>query len=218
MPLATGYQSNRALRSRSGYRINPSAIVHDSFVNPAAAVTNGISVSHVGQVVVGTVNMTLGGSLTSGGVAKLDFARNVVITVTHGSAVIALSGVITGTDIAGDPLTEAWSVTAGTTSKTFTGLKAFKSVTSITEVNAADASGDTIIAGTGTKLGLSAQNSVISAVKEYADGAIVTTGTLVAGSTATTTTDPRGTYAPATAPDGVHDYDVWYISDNPEAA
>jgi hypothetical protein len=64
-----------------------------------------------------------------------------------------------------------------------------------------------------------------TAVKEVVDATLVTTGVFVAGGIAisaagvisvTANADPRGTYAPATIPNGAHNYDVWFISDIPE--
>jgi hypothetical protein len=194
--------------------IHGSGLIHEIFTNPPAAVTNGYSVTHLGAAAAGTRNMVLGGSLASGGVGRPSFGRNVVITVTHASAVVAMSGTIYGTDAAGKPLQEDWAVTAGTVSKTFTGTKAFFTVSRISETVAADASANSIIAGTGVVLGLTAKASVASPVKEVVDGALVTNGVLVAAS-AVATADPLGTYTPNTAPDGAHDYEIWYISDNP---
>lgn len=215
MPLPADYITNRGVVTRGGRRVSPSAIVHDSFVDPPILDADGISVAHLGSAVAGTTNQVIGGALASGGVARLVPSRNVVITVTHATAVVAMSGVITGLDRSGNVMTEAWSVTAGGTSKVFTGKKAFVAVTAITEVVAASAVGNTITSGTGVVLGLSSPVSVASAVKERVNGSVVTTGTLVAASLVATD-DPMGTYAPATAPDGSNDYDVWYISDRPE--
>lgn len=215
MPLSRDYLSTRAERNSSGVKFTPVAIIKETWTNPIAKVTNGFSASHAGAGVAGTTSMTLGGSLTSGGVGTNTHSRNIVITVTHGSAVVAMSGVITGTDRFGNGLTEAWSVTAGTTSKTFTGKKAFKTVTSITEVIAADASANTIIAGSGDVLGMNTINSTTSPVKEYAAGSLVTNGVFVAASTASTA-DPRGTYAPNTIPDAATTYIVYFLSEQPE--
>lgn len=215
MPLPRSYITNRGFRGQSGRHYTPSAIIKQTWTDPATAVTNGYSVSHLGAGAAGTRDMTLGGSLTSGGVGTADFARNVVITVTHATAVVAMSGTIYGTDINGDQLTEAWSVTAGTTSKTFTGKKAFKTVTRITETVAADASANSIIVGTGVLLGLTTQLAVASPLKEVAAGSVVTNGTFAAQSSASTD-DARGTYSPNTAPNGSNDYTIWYISDTPE--
>ena len=211
MPLDEGYISNLAARNKKGDLVVPCVLIRKVFTDVAAKVTNGVSASHVGAAAAGTRNMTLGGSLASGGVATFATPRNVVITVTHGSAVVAMSGTITGTDEFGDGLTEAWSVTAGTTSKTFTGKKAFKTITSITETVAADASANTIIAGSGDVLGLTTICLVASAVKELSGGSVVTNGTVTAGGTGSTV-DPRGTYAPNTVPDGSVDYEVYYIA------
>lgn len=187
---------------------------HLALLAPPALVANGYSVSHLGAAAAGTRNMTLGGSVTLGGVGVPSVPRNVVITVTHASSVVAMSGVITGYDVGGEIMTEAWSVTATGTTKTFTGKKAFKRVTSITETVAADASANSIVAGTGIVFGITVKTTVPSAVKEMQDAAVITTGTVVAFSTASTD-DPLGTYTPAVTPDGIKNYNVWVISDDP---
>lgn len=210
MPLSRAYLGGN-VRSKSGFLITPAALIYELFTNPATFVANGLSVSHAGQVTVGTGNMILGGSLCVAGVGFLVTPRNVVITVTHGSAVVAMSGVITGTDRVGNPITEAWSVTAGGTTKTFTGNVAFATVTAITETIAADASTNTIVAGSGVKLGLLASVSCASLVKETSAGAVVTNGTIVLASSAVNN-DPRGTYVSNAAPNGATTYEVWYIS------
>lgn len=182
------------------------------WTDPAAADTDGYSASHTGAAAASTRDMTLGGVLA--GIA--DYARNVVITVTHGSAVVAMSGTIYGTDINGNQISEAWSVTAGGTSKVFTGAKAFKTVTRITETVAADASTNTIIAGTGNVLGLdlpAALGGVGVALKEIAAGSLVATGTLVAASQSASA-DRNGTYLPATVPNASNDYSVYYLVDD----
>jgi len=219
MPLDPSYISTRSFRAAKGRGrlITPSALLKQTWTDPITADTDGFSASHAGAGAAGTTSMTLGGALCTSGVGINGHARNVVITVTHATSVVAMSGTITGTDIYGQVQTEAWSVTATGTSKTFTGAKAFKTITSITEVVAADASANTIIAGTGTKLGLESPCAVASAVKEVAAGSVVTNGTVVAASSVSTA-DPRGTYSPNTAPDGSNDYTIWYISDNPESA
>lgn len=215
MPLPNGYQGAHRWNARSNNRVvQGSAIIRDDYTDVPAAVTNGYSVSHVGAAAAGTRDMVLGGSLTQGGVGLPSLGRNVVITVTHGAAVVAMNGTIYGTDIAGKPLQEDWAVTAGGTSKTFTGAKAFYTVTRITETVAANASTNSIIVGTGNVLGVSSKVSVPSPVKEIAIGVVVVTGTLVAGSAAAAA-DPLGTYTPAAAPNGTNDYQVWYVSDNP---
>ena len=212
MPLSASYLRPDAY-IKKGRKITPSRVFKDSWTNPITLDADGYSVSHAGAGSASTRNMTLGGALTTGGVGIADFARNVVITVTHASAVVAMSGVITGTDIFGNTITEAWSVTAGTTSKTFTGKKGFKTVTSISETVAADASANSIVAGTGVVFGLSAPLAVASALKETSAGSVVTNGVFVAASVAATD-DAQGTYAPNSAPNGSTSYVVWYLSDS----
>jgi hypothetical protein len=216
MPLPSDYVGSDRITNRRGRRLKSARLMRQTWTDPRTIDTDGYSASHLGAAAAGTTSMTLGGANTSGGVGVADQARNVVITVTHASSVVAMSGVITGTDIFGKTITEAWSVSATGTSKTFTGAKAFKRITDITEVVAADASGNTIIAGDGKVLGLEAYCSVASGVKEIADGSVVTTGTVVAASSASTA-DARGTYAPSATPDGAKDYTLYYLSDSPEA-
>lgn len=216
-PIRFGQAGYAGLRTSNGVPqlAIPAMLYKQVFTAPLAAVTNGFSASHLGQVAVGSINMTLGGSLTAGGVGTNATPRNVVITVTHASAVVALSGVVSGTNQYGKPITETWSVTAGTTSKTYTGAKAFATVTSITEVNAADASGDTVIAGSGVLLGLAFRAPLTKPLFEQQDAAILTTGTFVAGTGLNAVTDYRGTYAPAAAPNGVIVWTIYYIVDDP---
>lgn len=192
--------------------IFPSSLIKATYTNVSTIDTDGIVTSHAGAGSAGTTTRTPNGALASSGIATLTPARNVVITVTHGSSVVAMSGTITGTRL-GRAVTEAWSVTAGTTSKTFTGAVAFDTVTSITEVIAADASANTIIMGDGKVLGLPMKCACPSAVKEMENTTVVTNGTVVAASTSANA-DARGTYTPNTAPNGTNDWAVWYISDD----
>lgn len=234
MPLPTNYAGAFKTNAKSNNRQIPtSALIHYLYNAPPAAVTNGISLTHLGAAAAGTRDMALGGSLVVNGVAILGYInldsnvqlasppvpRNVVITVTHASAVVAMSGTIFGTDMAGKPQTEPWAVTAGTVSKTYTGVKAFATVTEITETVAADASANSIIAGSGNTLGIGVRTSIAKALLEVVDAAIVATGTVVAAGTQAQVTagtaDALGTYTPATAPNGAHNYEVLVISDAP---
>lgn len=190
----------------------PLRTIKKSWTDAPANVTNGIVTSHAGAGSAGTTTKTPNGSLASGGVATLTPARNVVITVTHASAVVAMSGTITGTRL-GRAITETWSVTAGTTSKTYTGKVAFDTVTSITETVAADASANTIIMGTGKVFGLDFKCALVQPVAEQEDSSIPTAGVLVAASTAANT-DPRGTYAPNSSPNGALDFTVAYLCED----
>lgn len=229
MPLTAGYNGvghanstqDGANRTVIGAMIAYFAFMKNGVATaPVAAASNNIMTTLAGP---NTTTATLipgnglNGSLVSGSTLVTDFARNVVITVTHASAVVALSGVITGKRN-GKVITETWSVTAGTTSKTFTGKKAFNQITSITITAASDASADSVVIGTGTVFGLPCRCSCPSAVKETLDGSIVTNGTVVAGVRNSATADHLGTYSPNTAPDGSHKYEVWFLANDPAGA
>lgn len=233
MPLAASY-----LRGQVGSRISggisagtPSdlalcpALMYRKWVNPITATTTtfftttvvpSAAITTFTYVRVGLSGILFQGARTDG---TQDQPRNVVITITHGSAVVGTpSGVITGIDEFNRPLVEAWSVTNGGTTKTFTGAKSFKRVDTVTLTVLADASTDSIAIGNGNVFGLPARSvfgAVNAAVKEFLDGAILVTGTLVAGSTAAAT-DLQGTYLPATAPNGAHTYEVVFVVTDPQ--
>lgn len=219
MPLARKYITNRAVVPMgSGVQLPMSAIYHQTYTDVSTADSDGIVAGLAGPNAT-TLTLVpgagLNGALVGGLAAVLSTARNVVITVTHATSVVALSGTIFGKDVHGRSITEDWSVTAGTASKVFTGKKAFKLVTSITVTAATDASADTVNIGEGVVLGVDVKVSVPKAIIEMLNGTIITTGTLVIASTAATD-DPRGTYTPVSAPNGTNDYDIWVMSDDPE--
>lgn len=223
MPLPASYFSTRGVVVRNTQRVL-SAVYKQSWTNPAAAATNAYQTTQAGPNTTTVTyyrtgytpagNTVFAGTLAAG---VPDYPRNVVVTVTHGSAVVALSGTISGIDVYGRNISEAWSVTAGSTSKTFTGKKSFYRVDTVTVTAAADASADSVVVGTGTVFGFDVKCSVASAVKETSAGSVVTNGTLVAASTASTD-DIRGTYSPNSAPNGATSYVAWIISDDPEAS
>ena len=223
MPLPANYQSTRGIVVRNTQRLL-SALYSQTWTNPATASLTAYLTTLAGPNTATVItyrsgyspagNTVFDGALAAG---KPDFPRNVVITVTHATAVVALSGVITGIDVYGKNISEAWSVTAGTTSKTFTGAKGFARVDTVTVIAAGDASTDTVKIGTGTVFGVDVNVAVGSAVKEVSAGSVVTTGTVVATSTAASA-DPRGTYSPSAAPNGATTYTIWVISDNPESS
>ncbi|MBO4228016.1 hypothetical protein [Bradyrhizobium neotropicale] len=134
---------------------------------------------------------TAGATLTAGA-AALDVPRNVVAAWT-GTAVLT----VTGKDQYGKTVVE--SSASGTS---FTGKKAFASVTKVTV--SADVTALTV--GTGNVLGLPvALPQAGQVIGELQDGAKPTAGTITAAvtSAATATTgDVRGTYAPNATPDG----------------
>lgn len=131
---------------------------------------------------------------------SFDVPRNVVAAWTNAAIVT-----VTGTDVYGKTMTE---VSASGTS--FTGKKAFKTITSITS-NAA-ITGAT--AGSGNVLGLPVFLPAVGLVlKELQDGAVATAGTVVAGiktagGSTNSTGDVRGTYTPNATPDGVKTFQL----------
>lgn len=190
-------------------------LVTEKFVDVSTIAATGISVGHAGPNTT-TSNMTIGGSLASGGVATLTPARAVTVTVTHATSIVAASGIVTGYDQFGNLVSEAWSVTATGTSKTSTTKKVFKKVTQITETAASDASANTHSAGDSAVIGLGYRAINQKLIAELQDTAVPgTAGTLVAGSSAATT-DWRGTYTPNAVPDGAKDYTITYEYDPTE--
>lgn len=158
--------------------------------------------------------IAFGGTVPAG---VMDCPRNVVVTVTHASAVVALSGIIYGQDEYGHLIQEAWSVTATGTSKVYTGKKAFAVVDGITVIGATDASADVVSVGTGSVLGLPSRNAVAgtdAAVKETIDGVVAITGTLTAAGV--DPADAQGTFLAATIPNATHNYEVWYLEVDPQ--
>ena len=155
---------------------------------------------------VGGLATGINGALASGGVATFDVPRNVVAGWTT-TAVLT----VTGTDEYGAVIRESSASGA-----TFTGKKAFKTVTGISV--SADVTGLTV--GSGVVLGLPAfiPYAAGSVVKEIQDGANATAGTFVAGvGTAATalTGDVRGTWAPNGTPNGTINFATVLLLDDP---
>jgi hypothetical protein len=153
--------------------------------------------------VVTTITTSTGASAS---VWPLDAPRNLISVATHNSAVVAMTILITGYDVWGQKMTELHTITAGTTSKTATGKKAFKYVESIAITAAEDASANTLKIGSGNVLGLPyALQNKADLVTLFVNGALSTMTTVAADATdpATNATgDVRGTVTPGTAPGG----------------
>jgi len=211
-PLLSGYGNPGNAQTTRGRRFSLAHLHKQSWTNPLAIDDNGILTATAGPNAT-TITPTLVGAYVAAGVATLAHPRNVIVTVTHNSSIVACNGVVTGTDMYGKTITETWAVTATGTSKTDGTAKAFKTVTSVTIIAATDASANTIIVGTGDVLGLEMVNVITSPVKELEDGAAPTAGVLVAGSTSANV-DEYGTYDPNSALDGAKDFVIWYIVDD----
>lgn len=174
---------------------------------PVAAAANGYFASQdLTSAGVASVNTTVAAAIAAASLAgKSDFARNVVAAWT-GTAVLT----VTGTDEYGAILKE--SSASGTS---FTGKKAFKTITSIS----VSANVTALTVGTGVVIGLPIfLSSTATVLKEIMDNAAATAGTIVAGDLTTpsaTTGDIRGTYNPNSAPNGSRLYELIVAHRNP---
>jgi hypothetical protein len=170
---------------------------------PQAAVTNNIAASQTAAA-AGAVTLTAGTSVksvtTAGGVTvlQLDCPRAVKVNCSTTARAFTVSGY----DYYGQAMSE--TITVAVAGTAVTGKKAFFQISSATIAGSATA----VVIGTSDKLGLPVRVfnvSYIASVKSN-DTLAQDTGTFVAADTATATTttgDVRGTYAPATASDGI---------------
>ena len=151
-----------------------------------------------------------------GATGTLDVPRNLVFTATHATAVVAMTILATGKDENGQVMTETFSITAGTTSKTATGKKAFKQLTTIAITAAADATANTLNGGFGNSLGLPFKLTAKNKALYVVDGVIQTNiGTVTVGDDTTpaaNTGDVRGTWLPNSACDGSKSYALWMVN------
>jgi hypothetical protein len=180
--------------SRSGVELyDPLSVVLVDLGSPIAGDADGICASQAITAV--GVGGLLNGALLSGGVMDLGLTGRNVVAAWTGTAVMT----VTGKDIFGATVVE--SSASGTS---FTGKKAFKTVTSVKV--SADVTAATI--GTGNVLGLPVRLPAAgNIIRELENGATASAGTTVgalASSTKSTATtaDVRGTYVPNSTPDG----------------
>lgn len=184
-------------------------VVHINLGTPGTADADGFVESQdLTALGVYSVDTDTDGALAAAallGEADAEFGRNVVAAWTN-AAVIT----VTGTDYLGNTVVEASA--SGTS---FTGKKAFKTVTAIAV--SADVTGLTV--GTGTVLGLPVYIPSLNAIiAESIDGANATAGTTVAGiltEPTSTTGDVRGTYVANSAPDGNKAYTLVAVLEDP---
>jgi len=169
---------------------------------PQAAVTNNIAASQTAAA-AGAVTLTAGTSVKSvvtpnGTVLQLDCPRAAKVNCST----TARAFTVTGYDYYGQPMSE--TITVAVAGTAVTGKKAFYQITSATIAGSATA----VVIGTSDKLGIPvrvANVAYVASVKSN-DTLAQDAGTFVAADTATastTTGDVRGTYAPATASDGI---------------
>jgi hypothetical protein len=140
--------------------------------------------------------------------------------VTHDTAVLAMSATITGYDEYKQLMVETLSVTAGTTSKSAAGKKAFKYISSIVFTSASNATTNTVDLGWGDVLGLPFRIAAKSDLMQtwFNDVQETTAPTIVAADATTpsaTTGDVRGTIDLNSATDG--SAIVVYMAANPSS-
>jgi hypothetical protein len=144
--------------------------------------------------------------LAPGKAALLAAGRNVTFTTAGVTPADAPATVlVTGVGMDGKVLTE--TVTIAQTATIATGVKIFKSITSIVYA-AGDGVNATVSIGVGNLLGMTrlpkVRAGLANVVREVAAGAAVTTGTFVAA---------NRSYLPAAAPDGTKTYALVYEYD-----
>ena len=203
--LAPSANTQTALQDALSRAVGPTFKV-DEFTNPIASATAGLQAATASQVADQTV---LKAALLAPGLAELAARpRNVTFTVAGGTAAEApTSADIVGLDIDGNALLETVAITAS--AGTYSGVKAFADITSITK-KGGTGTGATVAIGFGKVFGLSKsvkeRAGRRAVIQEVAAGAVVTTGTFVSAATS----PPHGTYSPSANPDGSNDYAVTY--------
>lgn len=203
-------QYNRAYGARQGVPYSP-LLLHrfgapilfdiDSLIDGAtgAELPNNATI---------TYNFPAGNTSPQDGVNQsgaLATPRNLTLTVTHGSSIVAMTALITGRDVYGATMSELFTITATGTTKTATGKKAFAQVDSIAFTSAGDATANTAEVGHGSVLGLPFRVDNNDLLQVRFDGAVDAATFVPAVTTdpATTTTgDVRGTIAIAGTLDG----------------
>lgn len=186
---------NRANNAQRGVKVTPE-LRWMSFGAIVLADADGVSAS---QSVTAAASFLINGALAAGGVATFDVPRNVVGAWTTASIIT-----VTGTDLYGSIITEAFA--SGTS---FTGKKAFKTITAVT--SSASITGATI--GSGVVIGLPNRVDQNGYLLGKVDGA-TDAGTFVAAVTTNPATaatgDVRGTITFTSAPDSTKVYAVFF--------
>jgi len=191
--------------------VGPLGRVYAWDVVPQALVTNNIAASQT-PAAAGSLTLTAGTSVKSvttvSGVTvlQLDVPRAVQLTTASGTIATSRTITVSGFDVYGQAMSEA--IATGTTSSAVAnvaGKKAFYQITGITISGALPVA---ITVGTTDVLGIPVRVPNVAYVASVKSNNTLAqdAGTFVAADTATATTttgDVRGTYAPATASNGI---------------
>jgi hypothetical protein len=181
--------------------VNNATFSRDVRVNLGAPITTNDSSLRVSAALATTGSF----ALIAAGLA-FDVPRNVIITSSGNDAAVVFT--VLGKDEYGATMTEAIT---GANAGIAAGVKAFKSITSISNSAAAAAN---VKVGFGNVLGIpvyAPHSGVI--VSEFQGLTKPTAGTFVGGlspltASTATTADVRGTYVPNSAPDGAKVYEL----------
>lgn len=178
------------------------AFTVEEFTNPAVADVDAIKTS----IASSDSEKTYTGTALNGivGTAVMSPPRNVTVTLSDSAATWQGKATVYGLDARGSVVSEELTLANNTT---VAGVKAFKKVTKIVVDAQVNTSG-TLSFGFGALIGLAkvpvARAGLAVAIKEIYDGGVVTNGTISA---------TNATYAPNTAPNGTHDYAIYYEYD-----
>jgi hypothetical protein len=206
--VARAIAAQAALDSASVAAASPFKV--DELAAPAATSTTALLTA---TATANGAQTYLAAALVAGGLTALaTYPRNVTFTGGGTTASCPTSAAITGTDIDGNALTENVSLTAGSG----TGVKAFKTITQIVFTGGTATNGTEAI-GIGSKFGFTQTIKVRANLPHVLDeiyDSSGSSGAFVDPSTATivnaTTSPPHGTWTPANAPNGTHNYAITY--------
>lgn len=172
-------------------------------VVPQAAVTNNIAAS---QTATGAQSLTLTAGTSAKSVVRTDGTTVIQVDVPRAVKVncstTARAFTVSGYDYYGQAMSEV--ITVATAGTAVTGLKAFYQISGVTIAGSATV----CLVGTSDVLGIPVRVTNVAYVGSVKSNSTLAqdAGTFVAADTATATTgtgDVRGTYAPATASNGI---------------
>lgn len=183
----------------------------DEWTDPVVADADGLKVATA--TVAAIVAVT--GFLAPGVAALAAGPRNVTFTTAGSTPSDApANAVVVGTDINDDALSE--TVTLAQTGTIASGVKAFKTITSVT-YPAADGTDATVAIGFGVVMGLhskiKSRAGAVAVLMENEAGTVKAGDALAGTYVDAATSPPHGSYTPGTAADGSNDYAVWYERD-----